>query len=1046
MTTVGGLGPYDVNPRLVYHYGIPEGSETLALDSIQNILAISTKDGRIKLVGVDQAQVLLESTEGAPSKFLQFLENQGILLNVTTKNQIEVWDIDKKELSFMYTFEEEITSFTVIQGSHFMYIGNSLGNISVMKFDRESCQLIHMQYTIPLSASRGSMSETSEDTSVAYILPQPLAETRRTLVIFGSSRIIVWDTMESKVIAVNGSSSLQSCHESNKRVTSACWACPVGTKVVVGYSSGEICLWSIPPSSTQTFAPSGNKNERLNNQILPLSKLNLGYKMDKVPIVSLKWVPGDERGSCLYVNGVTGCGTSSSFQIIILKESNDSRTIKLELPLPEHCVDMEILSNSTGRNKHLEDALLILLKSGHLLVYDESDIKRYLFQSQSKSPPPIPKQVKVKLPLSDSSITVAKFISDNSVFSSSLVEGPAYKLPPFLPLGTKSKDGRSLNCSNFGGFTKIKKLYITGHINGDVNFWDASYPLFQMILSIKLQSEEENNSGGIPITALEFDIDSRVLVTGDQVGTVHIFSFKPDQFIEKAKGNPLFIRVNSKSGYDHVMESVKVIKAHKRSILSICLNCSSRRLVVGCDEGYVSLIDMEGPTLLSQKCFSSESSTSILALQMRKYDLCGSQKEVLFVALEDASIFALDSDTGGVLSVNGIRPSKPTRAVYMSILGRHDASNKESHPSSNPGLHQEHSVQDTKSEASLLLLCSEKSVRLYSIAHIIQGVKKVYLKEKLHGTCCWASTFCSNSIVGLMLLFTSGKMEIRSLPDLSLQKMTSIRGFPFCDSRRKSNAKSSLCSSSEGEVVLVTGDQEIFFFSVLPKTHAYSLLGSFNEVYKKNFSPPQEHIFVNIPQKEKKKGLVNSIIQEIKGSKARKSQDSEDIEALVSCEQQDLAVIFSTCNFPPVSGDGERLAANGDYGDLDIDDIEIEDHDENTLSQNDSTSNKHKLSSKFHAIKGKLKPKKTKDANQVPKEEHEESKPLGTVDQIKKRYGYAVSNDSSAPKLAQSKLVENLQKVQGINTRTAEMQNDARSFSAMANQVLKIAEYGRRSS
>lgn len=37
------LRPDDVNPRLIFHYGVPSGSVLLAFDSIQQILAISTK-------------------------------------------------------------------------------------------------------------------------------------------------------------------------------------------------------------------------------------------------------------------------------------------------------------------------------------------------------------------------------------------------------------------------------------------------------------------------------------------------------------------------------------------------------------------------------------------------------------------------------------------------------------------------------------------------------------------------------------------------------------------------------------------------------------------------------------------------------------------------------------------------------------------------------------------------------------------------------------------------------------------------------------------
>lgn len=159
--SLDGLKSQDVDPRLVFHYGIPGGSILFAYDSIQKILAIATRDGRIKLFGKDNTQALLESNETVPSKFLQFIENQGILLNVTAENHIEVWDIDKKLLSHVHVFKEEITSFMVMQRSFFMYLGDSSGNISVLKLEQEPCHMVQMKYTIPSTASHGNPTEVA---------------------------------------------------------------------------------------------------------------------------------------------------------------------------------------------------------------------------------------------------------------------------------------------------------------------------------------------------------------------------------------------------------------------------------------------------------------------------------------------------------------------------------------------------------------------------------------------------------------------------------------------------------------------------------------------------------------------------------------------------------------------------------------------------------------------------------------------------------------------------------------------------------------------
>ncbi|KAH0936148.1 hypothetical protein HID58_013265 [Brassica napus] len=68
-----GLRANDVEPRVVLHYGIPSGAHLFAYDPVQKILAVSTKDGRIKLFGKNQTQALLVSEEASTSKFIEVL-------------------------------------------------------------------------------------------------------------------------------------------------------------------------------------------------------------------------------------------------------------------------------------------------------------------------------------------------------------------------------------------------------------------------------------------------------------------------------------------------------------------------------------------------------------------------------------------------------------------------------------------------------------------------------------------------------------------------------------------------------------------------------------------------------------------------------------------------------------------------------------------------------------------------------------------------------------------------------------------------------------
>ncbi|KAJ0097649.1 hypothetical protein Patl1_29274 [Pistacia atlantica] len=1012
-----GLKSSDVEPREVFHYGIPSGSNMFAYDPIQKILAVATKDGRIKLYGKDNTQALLESNEAVSSKFLQFLYNEGILLNVTSTNHIEA-------------------SMLAIAG----------GNITVLKLD-QSCRVVQMKYTIPLSASHGlavaiAGNEASGDPAVSHILPPPIAESKRILIIFRDGLITLWDIRESKSIYATGGNMLQSLYHETKQVTSACWACPVGSKVAVGYNTGEIFIWGVP----STPNVKAELSSEFNTQSTPICKLNLGYKLEKIPIASLKWVYSDGKASRLYIIGHLRVGfcklaavcvflilVRSSLkivvcQVILLNEQTESRTIKLVLPLSEPCMDMEIISSSSEQSKQKQDFFFLLGKSGHVYAYDDGQIERYLLQYQSRSPPSLPKEIMVKIPFFDSSVTVVKFIADNPSYMLSSTDEVTLitcfwrkVLHLLLPFETKQKDVPQSH-----GFAKVKNLFITGHSDGAINFWDISCPIFIPILSIKQQSENDFSLSGVALTALYFDGNSRVLVSGDQSGMVRIYKFKSElhamdnsmpfsggsvvlllpwdqseSFISSYdhatlmghmvniivkycilnKGNLCEILLSvspgiMKKGNSHIFHSVKVIKVNG-SILSLNISQTSRHLAIGSDKGYVSLVDIEGPTVLYQKHFDSEICTGIISMQFETCNLHGFDKNVLVVGTKDSSVLALDCDSGNMLSTNTVHPNKPSRAHFMQILDGQDALARGANISNGIDFSKGSPAENVIPKQLFLLLCSEKAAYVYSLIHAVQGVKKVLYKKKFNSSsCCWASTFYSGSDVGLILLFTSGKIEVRSLPELSLLKETSIRGFTYSMPKPNSLSDTLVCSSWDGELVMVNGDQEIFFVSVLLQKDFLRLLDSVSQVYRNDRTLSQEGLVSGpIVQKEKKKGIFGSVLKDVKGSKTKQAPEVETEDTKESIEE--LSTIFSIGNFPSDSENTDNLALEEDEVELNIDDIDLD----------DSIGEKPKE-------RGTLKHMKVKNEKNINIKEEQQDDKNSAVDQIKKKYGFSLSGVS----------------------------------------------------
>ena len=137
----------------------------------------------------------------------------------------------------------------------------------------------------------------------------------RILLIFADVLMILWGIRESKAVFTvcsSGNTSHLSSQEA-KRVTSACWICPFGTKVALGYDSGDILIYTVSSSDAENGSPVSG--DSCKNQIVNTSKINLGYRLEKTPIASLKWVYSGGKANRLYVIGASDDSSTNLVQV-----------------------------------------------------------------------------------------------------------------------------------------------------------------------------------------------------------------------------------------------------------------------------------------------------------------------------------------------------------------------------------------------------------------------------------------------------------------------------------------------------------------------------------------------------------------------------------------------------------------------------------------------------------------------------------------------------------------------------------------------------------
>ncbi|GJZ93248.1 putative transcription factor WD40-like family protein, partial [Tanacetum coccineum] len=227
--------------RIAVHYGIPSTASVLAFDPIQRVLAIGTLDGRIKVIGGDNIEGLLISPKQLPFKYLEFLSNKGFLVSISNDNDIQVWSLENRSIASSLQWSSNISSFSVIYGSFFMYVGDDNGVMTVLKHE-EDAELLVMPYHISATSLTEAAGSSFPDLqTIVGVLHQPSSsgnrqDTSQVAVVRGDKVLELKD-------GVVDSPGDDGHNLEDKEITALCWASSNGTVLAVGYLDGDIMFW-----------------------------------------------------------------------------------------------------------------------------------------------------------------------------------------------------------------------------------------------------------------------------------------------------------------------------------------------------------------------------------------------------------------------------------------------------------------------------------------------------------------------------------------------------------------------------------------------------------------------------------------------------------------------------------------------------------------------------------------------------------------------------------------------------------------------------------
>jgi hypothetical protein len=68
----------------------------------------------------------------------------------------QVWNLEQRRIASSLQWESNVTAFSIIFCSSYMYVGDEYGMVYVLKYDAEEVKLVPMPYHVPADVAAGN--------------------------------------------------------------------------------------------------------------------------------------------------------------------------------------------------------------------------------------------------------------------------------------------------------------------------------------------------------------------------------------------------------------------------------------------------------------------------------------------------------------------------------------------------------------------------------------------------------------------------------------------------------------------------------------------------------------------------------------------------------------------------------------------------------------------------------------------------------------------------------------------------------------------------
>ncbi|KAL5550468.1 hypothetical protein UlMin_000644 [Ulmus minor] len=870
---------------------------------------------------------------------------------------------------------------------------------------------------------------------------------------------------------VNGNSSKDtSNHLEEKEISALCWASSSGSILAVGYVDGDILFWNTSP-----VAPNKSQQALSTNVV----KLRLSSAERRLPVIVLQWSPtyksNNDCNGQLFIYGGDEIGSEEVLTVLTLEWSSGMETLKCvgraDLTLAGSFADMVLFpgAGATGISKKTD--VFVLTNPGQLHFYEDASLSALISQKEEKTSITAV-EFPAMIPLTDPTITVAKLISlpseENKLKTWMEITSVIKICSPSTPAGNAKwpLTGGVPSQLSTSKDKRTQRMYLVGYSDGSVRIWDATYPVFSFVCHLESEVQAIKVAGSsAPISALDFCFLTLNLALGNECGLVRIYNLKGSSdgtnfhFVTETENEVRSLSQDKRPRCSAVFSLIK------SPVLTLHFMHSGAKLAVGFKCGRVTVIDISSLSVVFSVNDISSSTSPVISISSKELsnthipvkspkhsdanNQLNSAKEAVFILTKDAKITVIDGFSGNMISPRPWNLKKESVAISMYVIEGNIASSKvqserqpeesikesptEKEPvsdSSLVGVSYENEHESPSETAytegnlnSFILLCCEDSVRLYSTKSVIQGNNKPLCKVKHAKPCIWSTTFKKDEKAqGFVLLFQTGAIEIRSIPDLELVKESSL--ISILRWNFKANMDKTMSSTDNGQITLANGC-EVAIISLLAGENDLRIPESLPCLHDQVLSAAADAAFSFSQNQKKKQGPIPGILGGlVKGLKGGKADHTMDWTKSPKSTFDHLQAIFLKSSH----SDSAASVDHQEHVELNIDDIEIDEAPPvaSTSSNDLRPIKKGKGSERERLLEG------GSGADDVEPR-------VRTPQEIMAAYGKA-KGASAVASQARNKLVERGEKLERINRRTEQLQSGAEDFASMANELVKTLE------